>query len=200
MVITGVYFCGIVRYNRSKCHRIYPAGKTGRLSVQALAPLWPRRAPARVHQKLVLEDPASDAPVCRVGLPVRHHWYRLLQLLCPQNRVNRLSGVGIEVPGPEDPKLVVGLLNVEILHALFARHARELAAVMPRRRFEAPHQGKIAMAGVTEALMGDSKDQEHAPEVVVRVLVLVLLLRLSGLRLIAVLHDVVPASGFLYRI
>jgi hypothetical protein len=71
---------------------------------------------------------------------------------------------------------------------------------MSRRRFEAPHQGKIAMAGVTEALMGDSKDQEHATEVVVRFLVLVLLLRLSGLRLIEVLHDVVPASGFLYRI
>ena len=66
--------------------------------------------------------------------------------------------------------------------------------------FEAPHQGKIAMAGVTEALMGDPKHQKHATEVVVRVLMLVLLLRLSGLRLIEVLHDVVPASSFIHRI
>merc|ERR1712091_842685 len=112
-----------------------------------------------------------------------------MQLLRRKNRVNRLSGSGIEVPGPEDPELVVGLLNVEIVHPLLAGHARETAAVLSRRRFEAPHQCKIAMAGVTEALMGDPKHQKHATEVVVRVLMLVLLLRLSGLRLIEVLHD-----------
>ena len=56
------------------------------------------------------------------------------------------------------------------------------------------------MASVTEALIGDSKDQEHATEVVVQVLMLVLLLRLSGLHLIKVLHDVVPTSCFIYWI
>ena len=71
---------------------------------------------------------------------------------------------------------------------------------MSRRRFEAPHQGKIAMAGVTEALMGDPKHQKHATEVVVQVLMLVLLLCLSGLRLIEVLHNAVTASRFIYWI
>ena len=106
----------------------------------------------------------------------------------------------MEVPGPEDPKLAVGLLNVKILHALFAWHALETAAVMLWRWFEVPHQGKIAMAGVTGALMGDLKHQKHATEVVVQVLMLILLLCLSGLRLIEVLYNVVPVSCFIYWI
>ena len=40
----------------------------GPRSVQALAPLWERRARARVHQKPVPEDPAFDAPICCVWL------------------------------------------------------------------------------------------------------------------------------------
>ena len=106
----------------------------GPRSVQAMAPLWERWARARVHQKPVPEDPAFDAPICRVRLPARHHWYCLMHLLRRKNRVNRLSGSGIEVPGPEDPELVVGLLNVEIVQ----RASRTACAGNCRRPVAAP--------------------------------------------------------------
>ena len=88
-----------------------------------------------------------------------------MHLLHRKNRVNRLVRTRIEVPGPQDTELVVSFFNVEILHAFFARHAQETASIILRRRFEAPHKGEIAMAGVTKAHMGDPKHQEDATEV-----------------------------------